>query len=440
MKTVLLIVAAVVVGALTWGFTTGAQPVPTRVAWRGPDVDPSWAASLPSDPAAATAAYLARVPAEVRARGDAFSTTSRITMVANAAVLIGSIAILMFSGAGRGMRDLARRITSRAALQDAIVVLLTLALFFLLSLPVETFAGFVRMRHAGLTHIAYARWLGEAVLRWAVTAPFIAVGVVAFYALIRRRPQSWAMWATAVYALLSCVFVLLTPQYIAPLFNHIAPMADGPQKQEILSLARANGVPANDVFVQNASRQSELLNAHVSGFAGAAQIVLDDNTIATTPAAEVRLVMAHEIGHYVLAHVMKGIVFDTLIMGLGFVFAGWVTTRLIARFGDRWQVADLRDDGAFPVFWGLLMFWGFLALPVSNSISRQQEAEADMFGINASQQPLGLAEFMIRDADARQLDPSPVVETWFFNHPSSRNRIFAAMRWRAEHLERGGEP
>jgi STE24 endopeptidase len=434
-KTLLLIVAAVVGAALTWGFTTGAQVVPTRVVWRGAEASPAWAAALPSDPAAATAAYLARVPADVRARGDAYAATTRFTLVANAAVVIGSIAILMFSGAGAAIRDLARRITSRVALQDAIVALLTIALFFLLSLPVETYAGFVRMRHAGLSHIPYASWLGDAVLNWAVTAPFVAVGVVAIYALIRRRPQTWAVWATGVYALLSCVFILLTPQYIAPLFNKIAPMANGPQKQEILSLARANGVPANDVFVQNASRQSELLNAHVSGFAGTAQIVLDDNTIAKTPAAEVRLVMAHEIGHYVLAHVMKGIVFDTLIMGLGFLFVGWVTTRLIAGFGDRWQVADLRDTGAFPVFWGLLTFWGFLALPVSNSIARQQEAEADMFGINASQQPLGLAEFMIRDADARQLDPSPVVETWFFNHPSARNRIFAAMRWRAEHLE-----
>jgi STE24 endopeptidase len=429
------LMAAAVVGALAWGFTTGAQPVPARVAWRGTQVDSAWSASLPRDPAAATAAFLARVPADVRARGDAFGKASRITLLANAAALVGSIVIVMFSGAGAGMRDLARRLTSRGALQDAIVAVQTLAVFFLLSLPVATYDGFVRLRHAGLSRISYASWLSDAVLNWAVTAPFIAVGVVAFYALIRRRPQSWAVWATGVYALLASVFILLTPQYIAPLFNSITPMADGPQKQAILSLARANGVPANDVFVQNASRQSELLNAHVSGFGGTAQIVLDDNTIAKTPDAEVRLVMAHEIGHYVLAHVTKGIVFDTLITGFGFLFVGWGTTRLITRFGDRWNVTGLRDIGAFPVFWGLLMLWGFLALPLSNSLVREQEAEADMYGINASQQPLGLAEFMIRDADARQLDPSPLVESFFYNHPSARNRIFHAMRWRAEHLK-----
>jgi STE24 endopeptidase len=121
-------------------------------------------------------------------------------------------------------------------------------------------------------------------------------------------------------------------------------------------------------------------------------------------------------------------------MGLGFAFIGWCSQPLIARFGRRWEVDGLGDIGALPVFWGLLLLWGFISLPVNNSISREQEAEADIFGINASQQPFGLADFMIRDADAGQLDPSPIEEWLFYDHPSVRNRIFAAVRWRAEHL------
>lgn len=434
MKTLLLFVAAAVVGALAWGFAIGIRPVPARLAWHGAEVDSAWEASLPADPTAATAAFLARVPADVRARGDAFGRGARMTVMLSATVLVASIAIIMFSGAAAGMRDRARRITSRVPAQDAIVAVQTLAFLFLLSLPADTYAGFVRMRQAGLSHIAYTGWLRDAALSWVVSAPFITVGAVVFYALLRRRPKSWAVWATGVYAVLSVVFILLAPQYIAPLFNAITPMANGPQKQEILSIARANGVPATDVFVQNGSRQSELLNAHVSGFGGAAQIVLDDNTIAKTPDAEVRLVMSHEIGHYVLAHVAKAIVFDTLITGFGFLFVGWLSTRLITRFGSRWHVTGLSDNGALPIFLGLIMFWGFLALPLSNSIVRKQEAEADMFGINASRQPLALAEFLIRDADAHQLDPSQPVETVFYTHPSVRNRIFNAMRWRAENM------
>ena len=80
------------------------------------------------------------------------------------------------------------------------------------------------------------------------------------------------------------------------------------------------------------------------------------------------------------------------------------------------------------------MLWGFIALPVSNTLIREQEAEADLYGLNASRQPLGLAEFMIRDADARPLDVSSIEESLFFDHPAARNRIYTAMRWRAEHL------
>lgn len=434
MKALLLVLAAAALATLAWGFTTGAQAVPTRIAWHGTEADSAWTASLPIEPTAATAAFLARVPANVRAQGDAYGSTRYAVFALRVAALVITVAIFMFSGAAAAMRDRIRRMTSRTPLQDALAVIGTLAVFYVLSLPAELYATFVRLRHAGFTHMSFGAWLSDTTLNWAVSVPFIAIAVIAIYALLRRSPHSWTAWATGVYAAISVVFVLLTPSYIAPLFNTIAPMANGPQKQEILSLARANGVPANDVFVQDASRQGALLNAHVSGFGGTAQIVLDDNTIANTPEAEVKLVMSHEIGHYVLAHVAKGIVFDTLVTGTGFVFVSWAALLLMRRFGTRWNVWELGDIGAFPLFWGLLMLWGFIAMPVSNTITREQEAEADMYGINASRQPLGLAEFMIRDADAGQLDPSPLVETVFYTHPSARNRIFNAMRWRAEQV------
>lgn len=435
MKTFIGVVVAAVLSALVWGAVTGAQSVPSRAQAHGVEVDLPWYRALPTEPAAATEAFLQRVPAETRARGDSFSATRRyITLPLRIAVLVGSIALIMFSGVATRMRNVARRVSSYMPLQDALFALQLLVVLFLLNLPVETYAGFIRLRQAGFSHLPYLEWLTDAALGWAVITAFYIVGLVAIMALIRRRPQSWAGWATAVYVVLSAVYLLISPRYIEPLFNRITPLADGSEKRAILSLARANGVPADEVFVRDASRQSVLLDAHVSGFAGTARIVLDDNTIAHTPEAEVKMVMAHEIGHYVLAHVVKEIVFDGLVMGVGFLFIGWGSQRLLARFGRRWQVSSLSDVGTLPVFWGLFLLWGYLSLPVTNSISREQEGEADLYGLNASQQPLAQAEFEIRDADAGQLDPSPIEEWVFYDHPSPRNRIFAAMRWRAEHL------
>lgn len=434
MKTFFVAVVAASLGAIAWGAVTSMDPVPSRVHAPAVEVGPDWYASLATDPAAATEAYLQRVSPETRARGDAFGATRYVTIALRIAVLVASIALIMFSGAAARMRDIARHASPHVWLQDALFAIPLFVVLFLLSLPVETYAGFIRFRCAGFSQRTYLDWLSDAALGWAVITVFYTAGIVAVMALIRRRPQSWVGWTTAVYFTLSGFYVLISPQYIEPLFNRITPLADCAEKQAILSLARANGVPADDVFVRDASRQSVLLNAHVSGIAGTAQIVLDDNTIANTPQAEFKLVMAHEIGHYVLAHIPKGVVFDTLVMGFGFLFIGWGSQRLIGRFGRRWQVDGLGDIRTLPVFWGLFLLWGFIALPVNNSISREQEAEADIYGINASQQPFGLAEFMIRDADAQQLDPSSIEEWLFYDHPSARNRIFAAMRWRAEHL------
>ena len=434
MKSLFAVVAAVLLAALAWGFFAGVQPEGRRIVPRSIAVGPEWYAAVPADPTAATRAVLDRVPPAVRARGDAYQVSRYVVLAARLLTLLAAVALIMWTGAAARMQALARRATRRAALRDALFALFLFPVLFVLNLPVDTYAGYVRLREAGLSQRGYAGWLGDHVLGWAVITAFYVIGVVLILALIRRRPRSWPGWAALVYLVLSSVYILVSPVWIEPLFNTITPLADGPAKRAILSLARANGVPADNVYVADASRQSDLLNAHVSGFGGSAQILLDDNTIAKTPAPEVEFVMAHELGHYVLAHIPKGIFFDTLVAGLGFIFVGALGQTLVRRFGRRWQVGSLGDTGALPLFWGAWLLWGFVSLPLANSITREQEAEADIFGLNASQQPFGLADFMIRDADADELEPSRLAEVCFYDHPSARSRIAMAMRWRAEHL------
>ena len=427
------IVFALLVGAVSWGLIVSREATPTREPDRTLAVDAAWYAALPSDPVAATNAYLARIPDAVRAAGDAYDATRYPVIALRVLTLVAAIAFILFSGLASRMRGVAQRISTVRSVQDALVSVQLLAVLFVLNLPIATYSGFVRNRRAGFTAMSYGDWLGDAVVGWAVDSLFYTAGIVAILALIRRRPRSWIPWATMLYIGLSSVYVLLLPAVIEPLFNRFATLADGPQKDMILSLASANGVPATDVFVSDASRQGSLLNAHVSGVAGFARIVLDDNTIANAPAPEIRFVMAHEMGHYLLGHIWTGILLQGLVVGVGFVFVGWGTKRLVARFGARWKVADERDPGALPAFWGLFLLWGLLSLPATNGISRVQEAQADRFGLDASSEPFGLAEFMIRDADAVNAEPPELEEWLLYDHPSVSRRVLAAMRWRAAH-------
>ena len=201
-------------------------------------------------------------------------------------------------------------------------------------------------------------------------------------------------------------------------------------------LARANGIRDADVVVGNASRQSRVLNAHVSGFGGTTRISIDDNTLEQTSPAMLSAVVAHEIGHFVLSHETLWIVSDSLIMaaGLGFIALGlrW----LVRRVGPRWGIRGPGDIASLPILWGLFLLWGILALPPSNAVARAYERQADLFGLNASQAPHGMAEFMIHDADRARLRPTALEYYLLYTHPSDAERVAAAMRWRAETARR----
>ena len=424
------IVAALL--ALALGGWANIHEPPPRATFQVRPADVAWYASLPREADAATRAYLERIPAEQRARGDSHVTARILLRVLELAVAVAAILLLMFSGGAGRLRDRLERFTRRRWLQDLLLGTGVLALLFLVTLPLATYAQFVRPRLSGLSAASFPHWLGEATLRWAVDSVFYVAGIVAIMAMIRLRPQRWPLHAVAVYFALYGLFILVSPVAIEPLFNRYDPLPPGPAREAILSLARANGVPAEDVYVRDASRQGRVPNANVAGLGRTARIVLDDTTMANATSSMFRLVMAHEIGHYALGHASKEWISTTLVWAAGFAFIAWGMRRLQRRFGDRWGVRDQGNAAAIPVFWLLFLLFGFLALPVLNTVHRVFEREADLYGLNASREPHGLAEFMVQVSDAVKFEPSALEEIVFHTHPSPVSRVRAAMRWRAE--------
>jgi STE24 endopeptidase len=237
------------------------------------------------------------------------------------------------------------------------------------------------------------------------------------------------------------VFLVLTaviaPVYIAPLFNRYTKLDDPRIKGPILSMARANGIPAGEVYVMDASRQSTRVSANVSGFLGTERITLNDNLLKRCTLPEIESTMGHEMGHYVLNHVYKAVLFFGVLIVLGFAFLRWGVGRALTRWGGSWRVRGADDLAALPLFALLFAVYAFVLTPVTNTYIRAMEYEADIFGLNASGQPDGEALIALKLGDYRKLDPGPVEEFVFFDHPSGRARIHAAMRWKAEHLRSG---
>jgi STE24 endopeptidase len=307
----------------------------------------------------------------------------------------------------------------------------------ILELPLIIYQGWYREQEFGLSNQTLPQFLTDYGIQFALSAPFFILFIVLLYALIRWTGSRWWMWGSAMAIVLLAIQVLLIPVYFAPAINDYKPLAQGELRDSILSMARANGVPADNVWQFDASRQHKRISANVSGMLGTTQISLNDNLLRRGSIPEVKAVMGHELGHYVLNHIWELLALFTLLLLIGFSFTHWAATRLINRFGGTWRVSGIDDPAGLPVLLAVLAFLGFIATPITNTIIRTNEAEADIFGLNAAREPDGFAMTAMKLSEYRKLNPEPWEEFIFYDHPSGRERVRMAMQWKAEHPNEG---
>jgi STE24 endopeptidase len=146
------------------------------------------------------------------------------------------------------------------------------------------------------------------------------------------------------------------------------------------------------------------------------------------------------MGHYVLNHTYKGTFFFSVVFVIFFALLNWSLRWSLTRWGDRWLVRDIGDSAVVPLVVLLGSIFFFVLTPITNTYTRTEEHEADMYGLNASRQPDGFAQGAIHLGEYRKMSPGPLEEWFFFDHPSGRNRIHDAMTWKAENLKLFEEP
>jgi len=265
--------------------------------------------------------------------------------------------------------------------------------------------------------------------------PFAAL----FYAILRRAPRTWWLWGAGLSVLFLALTLFIAPVFISPLFNNYTPMKDGPLKERILAMADANGVPADNIYVFDTSRQSGRITANVSGLFGTTRISLGDNLLNEATDKEVEAVLGHEMGHYVLGHSFSLMVNFGLILLTGFAFVHFTYPPVVRAWGKGWGIKGIGDIAGLPLLMALLSVYFLMATPITNTLVRTHEAQADIFGLDASRAPDGFAAIAMKLASYRKLEPGKVEELIFYDHPSGRARVAMAMRWKAAQLRMGAK-
>lgn len=384
------------------------------------------------DPVAATQVFMDRLKGEARAKSDGYAEGGYWLILWNFLLGLSISWLLLAQGVSTRIRDFAEGHTSNRNFQALIYSLIFLALTFVLSFPLTLYEGFFREHQYGLSNLTFGDWLIESLMELGVDMVLMGIGIAGLYAILRRLPRTWWAWGTLASAGAIVFIIMINPVFIAPLFNKYTPLPNGPVRDEIMSLARANGIPAKDVYYFDASKQTNRISANVSGLFGTTRIALNDNLLNRTSLPEIRAVMAHEMGHYVLGHGLKHAIDFSLLMLAGFLFLRFSWNWAAARYGTRFGVRDISDPAGLPLLVALLSIFFFVATPVSNLIIRSAEVEADFYGLNASREPDGFAEAIFKIAEYRKLEPGVMEEWVFYHHPSGYRRILTAMRWKAE--------
>lgn len=431
------LLSLILIGAILCGgvLAASAQLTPTSLT------TPASAQQSP-DPAAATQAWLATIPAEKRAKSDAYFEGGYWLILWNFLLAAAISLLLLWSGISARLRDFAEGTTRFRAIQVALYAIGYILLVTILTFPLDVYSGFFREHTYGLATQNFPGWMGDQVKGLIVGLILAPILLMVLYAVFRRAPRTWWIWGTVVGVAFLILGMLIGPIFIEPIFNTYKPLTDPKISEPILAMAAANEIPVKQIFEVDASRQSNRVSANVAGIFGTARIALNDNLLKQCTLPEIRAVMAHEMGHYVLNHAMKLVLYFSLIILIGFALVTVFFDRCVRRWGARWGVRGIADPAGLPLLALIFSTYFFLLTPVLNTIVRTTEREADAFGINTAREADGFAKVALKLSTYRKLNPGKWEEIFFFDHPSGRARIRMAMDWKAANLPAGdaGKP
>jgi len=337
------------------------------------------------------------------------------------------------------MTSLARRWADRLldwTGQRRIIAALGMGLTFvvlheILYLPI----GIGRLYHAqswGMSNLDLAGWLHDHALSVGINLLCKAIVLVGFYSLLIWLPRIWWLIAPFGAGALTVTYVLLAPILISPLFNDFTPLSKtewSDKQSRVQALIDKAGVPVEEILVMNASRQSNHTNAYFTGFGPTRRIVIYDTLLKNHSDAEIESILAHELGHWLHDHIVKGILLGTLAA----LFGCFLLDRVLRLALERapWHLRSIADPAGLPLILLLMCLGSWVAMPVGNAVSRHFERQADQVSLELAGQPEAFktTEKKMAIDNKSNVAPTPWNVWLFSSHPTTVERIQMAEEW-----------
>jgi len=346
--------------------------------------------------------------------------------------LVQLLAIL-YLGIMARYRDWAERAFKYSFLQALIAIPLLLLTLDILDLPLDAYQHSVNLQY-GLSVQGWSSWFTDAAKGFLVSAVIATPLLWLMIFIIRKSPRRWWFYFWLIAQPILLLIFVVSPMIIAPLFNKFEPLEkNNAQLVEAIEKVTQRGglaIPRERMFLMKASEKTNELNAYVTGFGPSKRVVVWDTTIQKASTPETLFVFGHEMGHYVLNHVRYGLAIGSLGLLIALYLMYRVSGWMLRRFGARWHIRELGDWAALPMIFLIFGIFSFFGEPVGNSISRQMEHNADIYGlevthgINPNSQEAGAHAFQVLGEISLVYPyPSRFLTFWYGSHPSIPDRV-----------------
>jgi STE24 endopeptidase len=371
-------------------------------------------------------------PEKLREAVDLARTGRELYFEDFAASIILLILLLRLRIASR-FRDWAEAATSNRLGQAAIFTALLLVTMDLLVLPLDA-RGHALVLQYRLSVQPWGSWLADFAKNQAFTILIGALLAWLAFIFLQRSPRRWWFWFWCIAVPLVVFATFLEPLVFEPMFYDFRPLAASDpqltQKIEEISARAGIEIPENRIFEMLASKKLNELNAYVTGIGPSKRVVVWDTLFAKMTDDEVLDVVGHELGHYVLGHVWKGIVLSMIGLFISLWILRWLLELALNRWAGQFGIRQLADWPTLAALWLLASLLTFAATPITNAISRHFEHQADQFGLEVihgvvpdAPQVAAHSDQVLGEVDLEEPDPSPLAVFWFYDHPPIAQRI-----------------
>lgn len=344
---------------------------------------------------------------------------------------IGTMIVLLVTPASRRMRDAAARVTKKPYLMAMIYIAILTVVLAIIDFPLAYYSGFVVPHQFDLTDQTFGAWMGDQLKELGVGLVIGALVGATALAVIRRVKRWWLMlWALAIPFVL--FMVVIQPVVLDPIFNEFEPLKDAQLRTKLLDLASRAGIEGGRVYQVDKSKQTKTLNAYVNGIGPTKRIVMWDTLLAEMTQDEVLAVMGHEMGHYVLKHMWKGLAFTLALAFFVFLLGQKVHDRGLASWGPRRGITGPGDPASVPWLLLIISVFSFALTPAGAAFSRYMEHESDMFALELTHlnEPMASAFVKLAENSKRDPNPHPFIKYWRYSHPPIAERIPFALSYK----------